>query len=78
MLDRMLRAVSIERNEVFITSVVKCRPPNNRTPLIGEIQACLPYLHIQIESISPKAILALGEVAARALMGRRLKIKDLR
>ena len=78
LLDRMLNAISIPREKAFITSVVKCRPPNNRAPLSGEIKACLPFLNSQTDAVSPTAILALGEVAARVLVGKRARLKDLR
>ncbi len=78
LLTRMLNAIEIRRQDAFITSVVKCRPPRNRTPLVGEIKACLPYLKAQIRAIRPRAILALGEVAARVLTGKKAPLKGLR
>ena len=78
LLTRMLNAIDIRREETFITSVVKCRPPGNRKPLMGEIKACLPYLEAQIKAIGPRAILALGEVAGRIVTGKREPLKMLR
>ncbi|OCC14434.1 Uracil-DNA glycosylase, family 4 [Dissulfuribacter thermophilus] len=78
LLDRMLKAIHLSREEIFITSVVKCRPPQNRAPLSKEIKACIPYLETQIKSIRPKAILALGEVAGKALTKANLPVKELR
>ena len=57
------------RSSVYITNIVKCRPPQNRKPLPDEIAACLPYLHRQLELIQPKVIVALGGTAAEALLG---------
>lgn len=59
-LDELLESVGIKREEVFITNVLKCRPPNNREPRIEEIKACTPYLDRQIEIIKPKIICTLG------------------
>lgn len=73
LLTKMLRAINIKRKEVFITSVVKCRPPRNRTPGREEIEACLPYLLKQIELLSPKIILCLGSVAAHNLLNGQIR-----
>ena len=59
-LDELLAGVGLRREDVYITNMVKCRPPNNRDPLPGEIAACKPYLDKQIELISPKVIVLLG------------------
>ena len=68
LLDRMLAAVGLKRSEIYITNVVKCRPPGNRTPEREELEACRPYLARQIRLVKPRAILALGAVAARSLL----------
>ena len=60
LLDELLASVGLDREAVYITNMIKCRPPNNRDPLPGEIEACRPYLDEQIEMISPKVIVALG------------------
>ena len=60
LLDELLASVGLDRKDVYITNMVKCRPPNNRDPLPGEIEACKPYLDEQIELIAPKVIVALG------------------
>lgn len=78
LLTRMLRAIGMERPEVYITNVVKCRPPQNRTPRPDEIAACIPTLRRQIEAIRPRVILALGGVAARALLESPEGITKLR
>ncbi len=79
LLDQMLRALGLKRGEaVYITNVVKCRPPQNRTPTDEECAACLPYLHRQIALIQPKVIVALGKVAAHALLKTEGTISSLR
>ncbi len=68
MLDKMLsKVIGLERDEVYILNVIKCRPPKNRNPLPDEVAACMPFLERQIESIAPKAILVLGSVAFKNL-----------
>lgn len=62
-LDEMLATIDLARDDVFITSVLKCRPPNNRDPKAEEIEACLPYLARQVEIIEPKLIVTLGRFA---------------
>ena len=59
-LDELLESIGLRRDDVYIANMVKCRPPNNRDPLPGEMQACRPYLDEQIELISPKVIVTLG------------------
>ena len=62
-LDELLLSIGLERKDVFITNMVKCRPPNNRDPFPGEISACSHYLDAQIESIQPRVIVPLGRHA---------------
>ncbi|MCD4740175.1 uracil-DNA glycosylase [archaeon] len=62
-LDELLDSINLERSQVFITNVVKCRPPNNRDPLPEEMNACRPSLERQIEVIQPKVIVTLGRFA---------------
>lgn len=69
LLDRMLAAIGIKREQVFITNIVKCRPPNNRDPKPEEAQHCRAYLEAQIEQLSPKVILSVGRVSAHNLLG---------
>ncbi len=70
LLDRMLASIGISREtNAFVANIVKCRPPNNRDPEPSEIACCLPWLEAQIALRSPVAILALGRVAARTLLG---------
>ncbi len=59
-LDELLASIGLHRKDVFIGNVIKCRPPNNRDPLPGEIQACAPWLEQQLEAIKPKVIVTLG------------------
>ena len=70
LLDSMLAAIRLQRGrEVYITNVVKCRPPGNRVPTTEEAAACAPYLDRQIDLISPRLIVALGKTAATRLLG---------
>ena len=79
LLDNMLAAIKLKRgSNVYIANIVKCRPPNNRTPEPDEIATCLPYLHRQIELIKPKLIIALGKTAATSLLGRDATLGSLR
>ena len=68
-LDDLLQKAGIERSQVFITNVVKCRPPNNRVPEDDEAAACRPYLDRQIALIKPKVICILGRTAYASLLG---------
>lgn len=67
LLTDVLRLLEHERSEVFVTNIVKCRPPGNRNPLPDEIASCRPFLIEQLESIEPTCVLALGKVAANVL-----------
>lgn len=78
LLEEILGAVGLAREDVFICNVVKCRPPQNRKPQPDEIAACIPYLHRQLALIGPKAILTLGGTAAEALLGVKKSLGDLR
>ncbi len=78
LLTKMLRAINISRTECFITSVVKCRPPGNRTPEQHEIERCAPFLFRQIELIRPSFILALGLIAAHTLFKTDNPLTSLR
>ena len=63
LLDQLLASIGLRREDVYITNMVKCRPPDNRDPLPGEMQACQPYLDSQLEMISPKVVVTLGKYA---------------
>ena len=78
LLDSILEAIDVPRNSVYITNIVKCRPPQNRKPLPDEIAACIPYLHRQLELIRPKVVVALGGTAGEALLGVRKSLGELR
>lgn len=74
MLDRLISAMGLVRDEMFIGNVVKCRPPHNREPEPDEVRACLPYLARQIELIRPEIIVILGATALKALIDPRAYI----
>jgi uracil-DNA glycosylase family 4 len=79
LLDNMLAALGLARGaDVYIANVVKCRPPQNRTPEPREVEACLPYLDRQIELLHPRLIVALGKSAATALLDVDATIASLR
>lgn len=78
LLNGILEAIEVPRDSVYITNIVKCRPPQNRKPLPDEIAACIPYLHRQLEIIRPKVILCLGSTSAEAMLGVRRSLGDLR
>jgi uracil-DNA glycosylase len=68
-LDRALAQAVLDRSKIFITSIIKCRPPGNRKPKAWEIEECLPLLQAQIGAIKPRAIGLMGNVAAKAVLG---------
>lgn len=78
LLNDILKAINFTREEVYIANVVKCRPPENRTPLPNEMDSCMPYLLKQIELIKPKLILCLGLVAAGALLKKKDSLGKMR
>jgi uracil-DNA glycosylase len=78
LLMQMIRAISFERENVYIANVLKCRPPNNRPPEPDEVQMCSPFLWKQISIIKPKVILALGVHAAQMLISSKSSIGLLR
>jgi DNA polymerase len=68
LLTQMIEAMGLQRKDVYICNVVKCRPPENRTPEPDEVQTCSPYLLRQIDAINPKVVVCLGAVAAKTLL----------
>lgn len=78
LLTLMLKAIGIEREEVFIANVLKCRPPNNRDPLPAEIEQCEPHLLKQIELISPELIVALGRYSGTLLLKEKMSLGEMR
>ncbi|MGB9894083.1 MAG: uracil-DNA glycosylase, partial [Candidatus Saccharicenans sp.] len=78
LLTKIIQAMGFSRDEVYIANVIKCRPPENRTPKPDEIKACSPYLLKQIELIRPKVIVALGKVAAEFLLQTSKSMSEIR
>jgi len=78
LLDAMLRATGLAREQVYIANILKCRPPRNRDPVAEEVLACSGYLNRQVELIAPELILAVGRVAAQNLLGVNTPIGRLR
>jgi len=78
LLAKMINAMTMERTDVYIANVVKCRPPGNRDPEREEIDTCFTFLEAQIEAIEPEVIVALGRVAAANLLGTSEPISKLR
>lgn len=78
MLNRIISAMGLQREEVYICNVVKCRPPQNRNPEKDEIAACSPFLLRQLHSIKPEVIVALGTFAAQTVLGSKEPISRLR
>jgi uracil-DNA glycosylase len=78
LLTKILSAIGLEREQVFICNIVKCRPPENRTPQYDEIGSCVPYLFRQIELIGPSVILAMGNTAAQTLLNTKQSLGALR
>ena len=72
------KGLGISRADVYICNIVKCRPPGNRTPLPGEVNACRPFLDGQIDAIRPRAIVSLGKPATSLLLGRDVAISRVR
>ncbi len=78
LLTKIISAIGLARQEVYITNVVKCRPPDNRVPLPGEILSCQPYLVAQVEWVHPKIICTLGKTATLSLLKTEEPISKLR
>ncbi len=78
LLERMLFAMGLSRDEVYICNVIKCRPPQNRNPGVAEITACEPFLQRQLAAIKPQLIVALGKFAAQTLLQQQVAISKLR
>ncbi len=78
LLTKILQSINLKREEVYITNIIKCRPPQNRNPEPDEIQSCHPFLLRQINAIQPKIICALGTFAAQTLLKTTTKITALR
>lgn len=74
LLDKMMLAIDITRDKVYIANIVKCRPPQNRTPLPDEALKCLPYLRAQVALVQPRIIVCLGATAVRYVLGEDVRI----
>ena len=78
LLTQMIEAMGLRREDVYICNVVKCRPPENRTPEPDEVETCSPFLFRQLDVIQPKVIVCLGAVAFQSLLGAKQSISRLR
>ena len=78
LLTRIIEAIDLTREEVYIANIVKCRPPGNRDPLPAEVAACRAFLERQIDLVQPKIVVALGRVAAQTLLGSDLSLGRMR
>lgn len=78
LLDQMLDAIDLKREDIYITNIVKCRPPQNRTPKDEEAQACLGYLYRQIEMVNPRILLLMGATALNQYYDKNLRITKAR
>jgi len=78
LLNNMIKAMGLRREDVYIANIIKCRPPGNRTPERDECDTCSPFLMRQIAAIKPKVIVALGAVAAKTLLAINAPMADLR
>ena len=78
LLNAMISALGLERDQTYIANVLKCRPPDNRDPLGEEVRSCEKHLHRQIELLQPRLIIALGRFAAQSLLKSSLPIGKLR
>lgn len=78
LLNKMIVAMGLQREQVFIANIVKCRPPENRVPAPDEVATCTPYLERQLEIIRPKVIVTLGHPAARFMLQTKIAMGRLR
>ncbi|MBW6462984.1 MAG: uracil-DNA glycosylase [Firmicutes bacterium] len=78
LLDRILEAAGIDRKAIYITNIVKCRPPGNRLPLQPEVDSCLPYLKKQLELIKPEILVCLGGLATKTLIDKNAAVTRTR
>ncbi|KAF3976921.1 MAG: uracil-DNA glycosylase [Methylococcales symbiont of Iophon sp. n. MRB-2018] len=78
LLTEMIQAIGLTRESVYITNILKCRPPNNRDPKVEEINSCNQYIQRQIEWVKPKIIVAVGRVATQALLKTNEPLSKLR
>ena len=78
LLTKIIQAIDLEREDVYIANIIKCRPPKNRDPEPDEVAACMPFLMKQIEAIHPQIICTLGAVATRNLLGIKTPVSKIR
>jgi uracil-DNA glycosylase len=78
LLDRMLQAIELDPQQVYITNILKCRPPNNRDPHSEEISACSQFLNAQIKQVKPKVIFSVGRISAQNLLQQQSPLGRLR
>jgi DNA polymerase len=78
LLSELLAGIGLERKDVYIGNVLKCRPPQNRNPLPEEIELCKPYLFKQLEIINPRVVCTLGNFATQTILARRVPISSVR
>ena len=78
LLDKILAAINLSREDIYICNVIKCRPPQNRDPLPKEVELCEPYLKTQLSLINPKLFVALGRIAACTILKTKEPLKNLR
>ncbi|PIW68308.1 MAG: DNA polymerase, partial [Candidatus Omnitrophica bacterium CG12_big_fil_rev_8_21_14_0_65_42_8] len=78
LLTKIIEAMAIKRDDVYICNILKCRPPQNRNPLPEEISMCIDYLYAQIDAIKPKVICGLGKFASQTLLNTETPISKLR
>ncbi len=78
LLNRMLEAIGLSREDIYICNVIKCRPPENRNPTAAEVETCEPFLIRQLKSLRPKVILAMGKFAAQTLLQTEERISRIR
>jgi len=78
LLNSMLRAIGLAREQVYIANMLKCRPPHNRDPLAAEVAECAPYLERQVALLKPKIMLVVGRIAAQNLLQTTVPLGNLR
>jgi DNA polymerase len=78
LLTKIIESIGLQRSDVYIANVIKCRPPQNRNPEPDEVASCQPFLHQQIDTIQPRVIVALGTFAAQTLLNTVVPISRLR
>lgn len=78
LLDSMLERIGLDREDIYIANILKCRPPKNRDPKASEIEACTPWLNAQLQVIAPTVMVTMGNFATRFVLGTKEAITSLR